>query len=81
MEVFEQRTELLVGSENLERLHNANILIVGVGGVGGVVAEMLCRSGIGNITAEVELVTLRLWIWTPFRKQISTDKLSLCTLP
>ncbi len=50
MELFEQRTELLVGSENVERLHNANVLIVGVGGVGGVVAEMLCRSGIGNIT-------------------------------
>lgn len=44
------RTELLVGSSAMDKLHNANILIVGVGGVGGYCVEMLVRSGIGHIT-------------------------------
>ncbi len=47
---FEERTELLIGGEALNRLRNINVLIVGVGGVGAVVAEMLCRSGVGNMT-------------------------------
>ena len=45
-----QRTELLVKEEGIERLHNANILIVGLGGVGSFAAEFLVRSGIGNLT-------------------------------
>ena len=45
-----QRTELLVKGEGIERLQNANILIVGLGGVGSFAAEFLVRSGIGNLT-------------------------------
>jgi len=45
-----QRTELLVKEEGIERLQNANILIVGLGGVGAFAAEFLVRSGIGNLT-------------------------------
>jgi len=45
-----QRTELLVKEEGIERLQNANILIVGLGGVGSFAAEFLVRSGIGNLT-------------------------------
>jgi tRNA A37 threonylcarbamoyladenosine dehydratase len=45
-----QRTELLVGSEKLGRLRRASILVVGLGGVGAYAAEMLCRSGIGQLT-------------------------------
>ena len=45
-----QRTELLVKEEGMERLHSANILIVGLGGVGSFAAEFLVRSGIGNLT-------------------------------
>src|SRR5574344_1793408 len=44
------RTEILLGSEALSKLSKARILIVGVGGVGGYAAELLCRAGIGNIT-------------------------------
>ena len=45
-----ERTELMFGSSDLEKLKSANILIVGVGGVGAYAAEMLVRAGVGNIT-------------------------------
>ena len=45
-----ERTELLIKEEGIERLKNANILIVGLGGVGSFAAEFLVRSGIGNLT-------------------------------
>ena len=45
-----QRAELLVKEEGIERLKSANILIVGLGGVGSFAAEFLVRSGIGNLT-------------------------------
>ncbi len=47
---FYERTELLVGNDNIERLKSSNILIVGVGGVGGYAAEMLARATVGSIT-------------------------------
>ncbi len=42
------RTELLLGSEALDRLSNCRIIIFGVGGVGGYVCEALVRSGVGH---------------------------------
>lgn len=44
------RTELLLGEETLNKLRNAHVLIVGVGGVGAYAAEMICRGGVGKIT-------------------------------
>jgi tRNA A37 threonylcarbamoyladenosine dehydratase len=44
------RTELLLGEEVLKKLHNANVLVVGLGGVGGYAAEMICRAGVGRMT-------------------------------
>jgi len=44
------RTELLVGKEKLEKLMNAHVLVVGMGGVGSFAAEFICRSGIGEMT-------------------------------
>lgn len=43
------RLELLIGN-NLEKLKKSNIIVFGVGGVGGYATEMLVRSGIGSIT-------------------------------
>ena len=40
----------MLGKEGLERLRSANVLIVGVGGVGAYAAEMLVRAGIGRMT-------------------------------
>ena len=45
-----ERTELLLGEEKLELLKNANVLVVGVGGVGAYAAEMIVRSGVGRMT-------------------------------
>jgi len=45
-----ERTELLFGKEKLEKLKQANILVVGLGGVGAYAAEQLCRAGIGKMT-------------------------------
>lgn len=44
------RTELLFGKEKLERMKNAHVLVVGIGGVGAYAAEQLCRAGIGEMT-------------------------------
>ena len=41
------RTELLIGSDGLERLKNARVAVFGIGGVGGYVVEALARSGVG----------------------------------
>ena len=45
-----ERTQLLVGPEKLERLKKANVLVVGLGGVGAYAAEMICRAGVGKMT-------------------------------
>ena len=45
-----ERTELLLGEEKLNLLRNANVLVVGVGGVGAYAAEMIVRSGVGRMT-------------------------------
>lgn len=44
------RTELLVKKEGIDKLKNAHVLVVGLGGVGGYCAEQLCRAGIGSLT-------------------------------
>jgi tRNA threonylcarbamoyladenosine dehydratase len=44
------RTELLIGKEKLNKLMNAHVLVVGMGGVGSYAAEFICRSGVGEMT-------------------------------
>jgi tRNA A37 threonylcarbamoyladenosine dehydratase len=50
MAEWTERTELLFQKEGLEKLKKANILIVGMGGVGSWAAEYLVRAGIGKMT-------------------------------
>lgn len=48
--MWQERTQLLIKEEGIQRLSNASVLIAGVGGVGGYAVEMLVRAGIGHIT-------------------------------
>ncbi|CAI6082511.1 tRNA threonylcarbamoyladenosine dehydratase [Cohnella sp. JJ-181] len=43
------RTELAIGPEGLETLKGSTVAVLGIGGVGGIAAEALARSGIGRI--------------------------------
>ena len=45
-----ERTELLIGKENLLKLKNSRVLIFGIGGVGSYIAEALARGGVGKFT-------------------------------
>ena len=45
-----ERTELLVGRKNLERLRDAHVIVIGMGGVGSYAAEFICRAGVGEMT-------------------------------
>lgn len=40
----------LIGQENFEKIQKTKVLLFGIGGVGGYVAESLIRSGIVNLT-------------------------------
>lgn len=44
------RTQMLLGDEQVGSLMQKNVLVVGLGGVGGICAEMIARSGIGKMT-------------------------------
>lgn len=53
-----ERTELLLGEEKLALLQGANVLVVGLGGVGAYAAEMIARSGVGRMTiADADVVS------------------------
>ncbi|TAG15013.1 MAG: tRNA threonylcarbamoyladenosine dehydratase [Sphingobacteriia bacterium] len=44
------RTELLLGNESIKSLMSKHVLVVGLGGVGGICAEMIARAGVGKMT-------------------------------
>ncbi len=44
-----ERSALLLGENNIEKLASARVIIFGIGGVGGYVTEALARTGIGHL--------------------------------
>jgi tRNA threonylcarbamoyladenosine dehydratase len=47
---WDSRTVMALGQEAVDKLKNSSVLVVGLGGVGGYAAEMLCRAGVGTMT-------------------------------
>ena len=43
------RTQMLLGTDALERLQKARVAVFGIGGVGGYTVEALARSGVGQL--------------------------------
>ncbi len=49
MDAFE-RVKGLIGQDNYNKIKKSSVILFGVGGVGGFVAEALVRSGVGSLT-------------------------------
>lgn len=49
METIYDRTRMLIGRENMNRIKEKHVIVFGTGGVGGFVAETLARAGIGKL--------------------------------
>lgn len=74
------RLELLIGKENLEKIGNTKVLVVGVGGVGGECVVSLVRSGIKNICIidfdKVDITNLNRQV-VAFQSTIGKDKVDV----
>ena len=42
------RTELIIGRDAINKLHNSKVAVFGIGGVGSFVVESLVRAGVGK---------------------------------
>lgn len=63
----------LIGKNAFDKLQNSSVILFGVGGVGGFVAEALVRSGVGSLTV-VDNDTVSV---TNINRQIIADTLSV----
>ena len=50
MENWNDRTIKLIGEDNYKKISTINVIVFGVGGVGGFAIEGLVRAGVQNIT-------------------------------
>lgn len=73
MENWLDRTEHLIGKENVEKLKSSNVIVFGCGGVGSYTIEALARSGVGSITiVDKDVVDV-----TNINRQLIADTFSL----
>lgn len=49
MHNWQDRTQMLIGSQRLSQLQNKSVIVFGLGGVGGICAESLVRVGIPRV--------------------------------
>lgn len=49
MELWKERTNILLGNGGIEKLSDATVAVIGLGGVGSFAAEMVCRAGVGTM--------------------------------
>lgn len=68
-----EKTENLLGIDNFKLIKEKNILIIGLGGVGGITLEALVRSGISNIT----IIDYDVFDETNLNRQILSDTTSI----
>ncbi len=72
-----ERTINLIGIDNLNKIKNLKILVIGLGGVGGYAVESLIRSGVENITIvdydKIDITNLNRQI-IALRSNINEDK-------
>lgn len=75
------RTEKLIGEENLNLIKSKTILLVGLGGVGGSCFETLVRSGIENIIVidfdKIDITNLNRQV-IAYNTNISKYKVDVC---
>lgn len=45
-----ERTELILGEKEMNRLKSSHVMIVGLGGIGSFAGEFIARSGVGKMT-------------------------------
>lgn len=68
-----ERMKLILSEDKIDKFINSNILLVGVGGVGGACLEALVRSGLKNIT----IIDNDVFDETNLNRQILSNKNSL----
>ena len=68
-----KRFELLVGEDNIDKIANTKVLVLGLGGVGSYAVEAIVRSGIGNIVI-VDYDTIDI---TNLNRQLMTNHSSI----
>lgn len=44
------KTAIIIGEDNIQKLSHKKVIIFGIGGVGGLATEIIARTGVGNIT-------------------------------
>lgn len=46
---WQDRTNILLGKDDAAKLRKASVTVIGLGGVGGIAAEMIARAGVGKM--------------------------------
>ncbi|MGN1201402.1 MAG: ThiF family adenylyltransferase [Candidatus Caccovivens sp.] len=48
--MWTDRTKILIGQSGVDKLASCHVAVVGIGGVGGYVCQLLSRAGVGELT-------------------------------